>query len=1073
MKINDYYKIIKKVDEIIENNEIYNEEIYELLTINEIQEYFFKHVSSIDWFLVLHDKGFFSLSNVPGLTKNAFGGSYVIPFWNVLYYLEKVSDYACKFEDSNLIFKLLDIIQEITKIGPRDNFRIFWYFVKIVSNLPVKYINENVIDLIPIWLGSKFDSTLPGREICDSLLPKFLDSDNDSDIKKANAIIEYITEIKPFIGDANDKTSLTRTENYKPILDEYWLLEVFEKYSKIIAIKCTNIVVDNIAKKIAKLLKKGSHQNSFDYAGRSILFSLREIENGYDLTIYNFELVLSRDELIFIKNELGGGGPIKGASPKVVTLKNIVKIDDFINSALNELVVIFPDIENGKNDIRRFLFHLYLGLFNDGTYESFYDKESMRVHHTLSVFHKILLLILLERSNVKHEETVIILKSFLECKYLYFRKLALFIIGNNYKRYELIFWDYIKSDECNIYFENVYFGDEMGHILNCIEILDENHRVLLNGKILSLGNSKKNDYLDDEKLVMSIMQMYYQALSSDKYFCDKYNELKEITKIDPHLGPAISIGESRWGPGPSPLTEDDLLAKSNEELACILKEFKTKDPWKGPTEEGLASNIRSLAKQHPEKFIQNMEPFLTSSYRYIYEMFWGLVDAWNNRKQFDWSRLFNFIHQYIEKDEFWNKQLDSKGEFVHADFNWVVGVVGELIQVGTKVGDNAFSGELNWKAFEIVSRILDRLEIDDENEILDPVSHALNSPHGRILNALIYLALRDVRFNGKSGELIDKAVNLFATAFKKNVNESFTLFGEYLFNFNYLNEQWTDEILKNFYNARENINLWYPFMSGYLFSGKVHNSLYVKMNDHYQYSLDSEVDDKRFNEQLVQHIAVGYLRGVDQESSRPIFDIIITKWNTSHLLTLIQFFWMQRDYLLKNEENNEQNMQEFIAKILSFYEKIINHYNNDKIEKQLSEDEKKVISAASKLSVFLPNIDEKAYGWLMFSAPYTNASFDSPFFIEYLDNLKDKGDDAIQVALRVGDIFLQMLKSFIPDFDKVHIYSIIEYLYEFSIKNNIVEIKQKANDICNYYGPSGIVGDDGREFMRDLYEKYN
>ena len=101
-------------------------------------------------------------------------------------------------------------------------------------------------------------------------------------------------------------------------------------------------------------------------------------------------------------------------------------------------------------------------------------------------------------------------------------------------------------------------------------------------------------------------------------------------------------------------------------------------------------------------------------------------------------------------------------------------------------------------------------------------------------------------------------------------------------------------------------------------------------------------------------------------------------------------------------------------------------------------------------------IDNESFNWLMTSAPYVHVNFNSPFFIEYLKNLKDKDSNSPKY---VGKIFLKMLESFTPDYDQKHIRFIVENLY-----NSGQEAV--ADRICNIYGSRGY------EFLRDIYEKY-
>lgn len=118
----------------------------------------------------------------------------------------------------------------------------------------------------------------------------------------------------------------------------------------------------------------------------------------------------------------------------------------------------------------------------------------------------------------------------------------------------------------------------------------------------------------------------------------------------------------------------------------------------------------------------------------------------------------------------------------------------------------------------------------------------------------------------------------------------------------------------------------------------------------------------------------------------------------------------------------------------------------------------KILSFVSRLAVFLPGIVAESNEWLMLSAMYVHEDFNSTFFIEYLDKIKDKGDSK-KAAEYIGAIYLQMLQKTTPDYDKKHIRSIIEFLYNSGAQ-------AIADDISNIYGRRGY------EFLRDIYEKY-
>ena len=92
---------------------------------------------------------------------------------------------------------------------------------------------------------------------------------------------------------------------------------------------------------------------------------------------------------------------------------------------------------------------------------------------------------------------------------------------------------------------------------------------------------------------------------------------------------------------------------------------------------------------------------------------------------------------------------------------------------------------------------------------------------------------------------------------------------------------------------------------------------------------------------------------------------------------------MQREYLTESSEENEKMK----GKIIQFWRNLYGKYKS-RDEKSLTQEDKKILSSASKLAGFLSEIDTESYDWLMLSAPYVHEDFNSPFLIKCLDKLK-------------------------------------------------------------------------------------
>jgi hypothetical protein len=934
----------------------------ELGLLNRIQkkavyeDKFFEKRSELEWFDELKKRGYFNPNPDTCPQESKEKGYYSIPQWNVLSYLEKVSQQSNTPGNEKYIDELLEIIRKVSNYRdstghPIDNYRTWYYFVKILLNLPNDKIPIDIIGLIPIWLDSKFDTMLQGAEIATKLLPKFL-TDNPEDIKKAEKIIHYVTAFKPIPLNEERAKLLGKKEENKLVVDSHWLKEAFKKHSVAIGEKCTVKVVDDLTKKIKDLLKSEE----------------------------------------------------------------------------------------------------------DETYYSFYDEREHRITEPMEMLTFILKRVLLAKAKLDVTNTKLTLTQFIEDNYLYFPKMAIYVMGQTMDKYSDLCWEILESEKGNLLIEKtLHFGDELKHLLENLQNLTDERRKVLTEKIIKA--SKKYDFKDDaERYTALSKQEIYRALSHDQYFKNLYDEMKKITNVNAELHPAVGKVETRWGPGPSPIPKEEIIKMSNDKLAEFLAEFRTKDSWRGPTVGGLSDLMAEVAKEMPEKFVEDFSPLKDTRFIYIYEILKGIKDYWNEKKIIDWNKLFNFIITYINRKEYWKDNLIvEKNEWLGgANHQWIAGIVSELIQDGTRDDDWAFPEQHFEKAQEIVFLLLENLNAEEDKDITDYVTYTLNTPVGKAITALILLSLRIARVNDKKGvagdtkwasELKEKYEELL----KSNIIEGFTNLGRYMPNFYYLDKEWITEKINSFENKQGN-KYWQAFMDGYLSIGTVYEGLYRSMKPHYEYGLSHDFKDRHSREHLIQHICIGYLRDEENlDEQKSLFNKILDAWKPEQIKEIIGFFWMQKGYM-KGATKEDEKLR---TKIMDFWKLLYEKY---KETTTLTEEDKKILSNVAKLATILPQINKENYEWLKLSASYVSEEFNSSFFIEYLDELKDKGNSE-ETAKYIGEIFLKMLEKFTPDHDKKNIRSIVEFL---CISSNT----EDARKICNIYGQIGY------EFLKDIYNKF-
>jgi hypothetical protein len=193
----------------------------------EYGNYFFRRLKNKAW--ISHLKAFrFFEGNPEPVEDPKQRGYFAIPFWPVLDYLEAVSKTCEKRENRELALDIMQIIRDVTR--PRDtkkadNYRTWWYFIKIIANLPTDLITLEDINLLGEWVDSNFSATLVGDEIGKTFLPKLLASNECGDWDKAVKVVEITTRIgwvERKYGDSVERVA-------HAAIDLYWLRELFQK----------------------------------------------------------------------------------------------------------------------------------------------------------------------------------------------------------------------------------------------------------------------------------------------------------------------------------------------------------------------------------------------------------------------------------------------------------------------------------------------------------------------------------------------------------------------------------------------------------------------------------------------------------------------------------------------------------------------------------------------------------------------------------------------------------------------------------------------------------------------------
>ncbi len=142
------------------------------------QYYFFNRLKNLNWLNFLKIYRFFDKNPKPIQVENQTG-SYRIPRWSVLNYLEWGSTQIDEDKDPKFGEYLIEIVRSVSnnkdENGARiDNHITDWVLIKIMANLPDRFVKVIDIEMIRDFLKSRWDITLISSEVGINLLPKLL-----------------------------------------------------------------------------------------------------------------------------------------------------------------------------------------------------------------------------------------------------------------------------------------------------------------------------------------------------------------------------------------------------------------------------------------------------------------------------------------------------------------------------------------------------------------------------------------------------------------------------------------------------------------------------------------------------------------------------------------------------------------------------------------------------------------------------------------------------------------------------------------------------------------------------------
>lgn len=992
------------------------------------------------WFNFLKVEGFFDPESNPDPIQDSKG--FQIPYWESLSYLEKLSIQIKDGKEMNLIDGLIDVIKNVSE-NPKDNYKTWYWFIKILGNIPNEKVSIEILNFIPVWLSGNFDTMLQTSEICDNLLPKFLNEEPTSvDIQKADIILNHIFQVEKK-GEVNNNSLDGEGESYRSRSYLYFLADKFEK--KELTTKVIKYCSDSFILELGRTLKF----LLLDYP-KGINSIIKDADKNYEIKI----LIKEQNLSIIIKLE---------NSKSEDKTANILNWEDKDKNLLKEEIVSVMKkheinyVPNEENDdtFQRLKFALETDLSSAFGFDSIRKLDSLHSNNEklITVFGIIFRDLLNEKAKQNAQEAILLLETFCYDKRYnlpFYKRIALFVICENWNIMKSLFWKLLNvNDDIFHFFSRHEYQKELFDLLRRNQQDFAVDEIEILKAIIKEG--EQNEIIERENRKEYWQLSWYSALKDIQPFNGEYLFLSKALNLTSEHYETLGEIQIRSG-SVSPILKEDLLVKTNLEIVEYIRLFRPEKAWGSPTIKGLSDVLKGAVEYDPYKFSNEIELYFDVPNIYSYSIINGFEEAWKRQIAFDVEKLLHYCLHIVTNEKFYLDDEKEEG-FYDYGFDLVVGSVAHLLTEGLQHDKNAFEIGLMPVVKEIIVVIVKNLKIDNEVQIrnMDYPLHLLNSVAGKSLKSLLDYSLRRARnlAKGEDNKLEVDISDLFEITLNKGIIDGYILQGMYFEQFYFLNKGWIINQVQKYYELEQ--KKWLAFMGGVVFGKPPFNEeLYKVFYSHYERAIQENVTFNGLrNNGLVRHLTTFYFWEFETLSPDSLIIKFIENTSAEAVSSLINFVWQQKNYENSLSEIERYNFQK---NILGLWEYLVFKYENSN-----NENEQKNLSLLMKWIVFAPELTESYKILILKSCNDIDNRFRHQL-LEKLVSLKYKGNPHI-IAKSIAEIISALsFKNYIDKREQDPIKDLILFLFEY-------DQKSVASEFCN-----NLASVHQQFFLREIYE---
>jgi hypothetical protein len=1043
-----YHGIVKRVEVIIQQPEPSKEALSALRSMfkqdRTIQMKFYQS-AGLQWFSSLLKEGFFNTDTIHESDMGDVGsGRY--SNWPPLQFLLRLSQETKENRELECVVELVGIVQEVSRLR-LSNELVWKELIQVVANLPNENISIQLLEYLPQWLESRYDTMLQSAVICRELLPKFLaENAAKHDIAKAELILNSLfTTVPPRKGMGGELPNWALV--YPHGIDVNLIRN--SQRAEILAERCSNKVILTLADMVRKLISPVPDLFDYPFQTNDVPYLMKGAVAEGNLTLWI---------------------ETKPDANSLTTKLSEVRIEEYgrisesefrtaIESCLKSAGIGYT-LQNDLMPIPRTLVRL-LTQDNTQTWAKRIDQlqNAGSSYQGKEIYSLLLRNLLSMRLRLRPEEGELLVRQLLTTQYHpFFKRMALYAIGENWETRSMLLKWMFESKDGWLYLGSRELGYETERLLKLnAESLTDEEVIIIDRHI---ADARLNPIAYSVEGYQQYWQLnWYHALKAHSYFRNKYEGLLEVSGKPFHPKEVESGGHVIFGPL-SEVSVEELLGMSDEDVVDYIHHYQPSETWNAPSMEGLAQTLGTAVKSRPARFSEMIEGFLDARYTFVSHILYGFCAAWEEGASFNWERLFRFCRDYITQSKFGSAQLENDEEGWGVSSEYIYGTIGYLISKGCSNGERTFEPELLPMVKEILQLIIPQLETDDKRTrsksvIDDYAAYSYSSTSGKVLRALVDYALMFARLRHGTVQNEVKWENdvkkLFEDSRNRGLIDCYILEGMYMQQFYYLDTEWI--MLRTEQNQRLRDREWCAFMGGYLFmypfSGDI---VYELMTPHYKRAITSGFVTKHVGgSSLDKHIGLHYIwgNGDCQEAETPI-GLFVKEADSVQLSYLAYYLWTLADEV---DALNDSGLQEVIrSRMLKLWRVLHLRAENGEVRQY-----KELHANLVKLSQYLPKLDIEAFGLLEIGVSYIEGhEVDS--FIPQLHRLATD----VQSAEYVAKLLLRMpLPDYLGEDTKTELFTpMIEMIY----KHHPI----LADEICDRYGRHWEFG-----FLRAIYDAHH